>query len=291
MGWRIIKIDSRSKLDYKMNYLVCRKDGETLRIFIDEISVLIVESTSISITAALMVKLIENKIKVVFCDSKRNPSFELMPYYGSHDTSLKIRNQFKWSEFNKQLVWTSIVKNKIKNQMTVLKENKLSEYLLLKEYIENIEFNDETNREGHAAKVYFNALFEREFSRNDDSIINSELDYGYSIILSIVNREISIQGYITQIGIHHNNIFNDFNLGSDLVEPLRIFVDRKVITMNHDCFSRDEKYEIISILTDYVKINNKIYTLNDAIGIYCRSVLEAINEGDISLISYIEDVG
>ncbi|MGO1580480.1 MAG: type II CRISPR-associated endonuclease Cas1 [Peptoniphilaceae bacterium] len=290
MGWRIVKIESRAKLDYKMNYLVCRKEGEISRIFIDEISLLIIENTSISITAALMVKLIEKKIKVIFCDSRRNPSFELMPYYGSHDTSLKVRKQAQWSQLNKMLIWTSVVRQKIENQMKVLKEYGHIEYKLLENYISDLEFDDESNREGHAAKVYFNALFGKTFSREDENNINAALDYGYSIILSIVNREISILGYVSQLGIHHNNMFNNFNLGSDLVEALRIFVDKRVLNMDHRDFSKEEKYEIISMLNQGVKVNNKIHTLSDAIGIYCRSVLEAINQGDQSLINYIEEL-
>lgn len=53
MGFRIVNIKSRSKLDLKMNYLVCRSEKET-RVFIPEISMLILESTSISITTALI---------------------------------------------------------------------------------------------------------------------------------------------------------------------------------------------------------------------------------------------
>ena len=30
-------------------------------------------------------------------------------------------------------------------------------------YYNEVQFDDETNREGHAAKVYFNALFGKEF--------------------------------------------------------------------------------------------------------------------------------
>ena len=70
MGFRIVNIKSRSKLDLKMNYLVCRSEKET-RVFIPEISMLILESTSISITTALISELIKNKVKIIFCDEKQ----------------------------------------------------------------------------------------------------------------------------------------------------------------------------------------------------------------------------
>lgn len=78
---------------------------------------------------------------------------------------------------------------------------------MLQEYIREIQFGDATNREGHAAKVYFNALFGKEFSRTNDVPINAALNYGYGIILSLANREIVSNGYITQIGLFHDNMF------------------------------------------------------------------------------------
>ena len=98
---------------------------------------------------------------------KRNPSSELMPYYGSHDTSAKIRNQIAWSSDIKAVVWTEIVTEKIKKQMELLnKINKNQEATLLQSYIDDIQYGDSSNREGHAAKVYFNAMFVREIVAN-----------------------------------------------------------------------------------------------------------------------------
>lgn len=54
---------------------------------------LVIESTAVSITASLMAELMKRKIKVIFCDEKRNPAGELINYYGSHDTSNKYRQQ------------------------------------------------------------------------------------------------------------------------------------------------------------------------------------------------------
>lgn len=87
------------------------------------------------------------------------PSSELIPYYGSHDTSMKVRKQIAWSEDIKKSVWTEIVTEKIRKQAENLERWDRTEAQMLYEYITQIEFGDATNREGHAAKVYFNALF------------------------------------------------------------------------------------------------------------------------------------
>ena len=97
MSWRTIVISSNAKLDYQIGYLVVRGE-KTTKIHLNEIGMLIVESTAVSMTSYLLSELIKNKVKVIFCDEKRNPSSELVPYYGSHDTSAKIRKQFEWTK-------------------------------------------------------------------------------------------------------------------------------------------------------------------------------------------------
>lgn len=97
MSWRTVVISSNAKLDYQMGYMVVRKT-DTVKIHLSEIELLIIESTAVSLTASLLSELTKKKIKVVFCDEKRNPSSELIGYYGSHDTSAKIRSQITWKE-------------------------------------------------------------------------------------------------------------------------------------------------------------------------------------------------
>ena len=58
-----------------------------------EIGTLIVESTAVSMTAALMVELSRRKVKILLCDEQRNPAAEVMPCYGSYDASGKLRSQ------------------------------------------------------------------------------------------------------------------------------------------------------------------------------------------------------
>lgn len=97
MSWRTVVISNTAKLDYQMGYMVVRKN-ELTKIHLSEIEMLIIESTSVSLTAALLSELTKKKIKVIFCDEKRNPSSELMGYYGSHDISSKVRKQIAWTE-------------------------------------------------------------------------------------------------------------------------------------------------------------------------------------------------
>lgn len=285
MSWRIVVISRRAKLDYQMGYMVVRNE-EITKIHLGEISTVLIESTAVSLTACLLSELTKKKIKVIFCDEKRNPSSELVSYYGSHDTSNKVRCQIKWLLETKEAVWTEIVSEKIRKQKELLEYLGKEESELLGSYIREIQWNDETNREGHAAKVYFNALFGMSFTRTADILENAALNYGYAIILSAFTREITANGYITQLGLFHDNMFNQFNLASDLMEPFRILVDKKVAAMKLEEFTHQEKMEIVNLLNQEVRIDGKIQYVNNAVKIYCKSVFDALNDNDSSLIRF-----
>ena len=288
MGWRTVVITKTSKLDYSLGYMVVRDVENTMKIHISEISIIIVGSTSVSLTAYLLNELTKSKVKVIFCDEKRNPSFELVPYFGCHDYSLKIKKQIAWDDNTKKYIWTEIVSEKIRKQAEVLCifESDKSEMLL--RYVDEIEFGDGTNREGHAAEVYFNELFGMKFSRSQDTPVNSALNFGYSLILSVVNREVVCSGYLTQIGIFHDNMYNQFNLSCDLMEPIRPVVDLCVKEMNPQTFGKNEKITLLELLNKEFRVSGRTNTLLNAIKIYCRSVFCALEEKDVTLISFID---
>lgn len=285
MSWRTVVVSSNAKLDYQIGYMIVRGE-KTTKIHLNEIGMLIVESTAVSMTSYLLSELMKNKIKVVFCDEKRNPCSELVSYYGSHDTSSKIRKQIEWTKDDKDHIWTEIVSEKIKQQALMLQRYQKEEANMLFEYMEEVEFDDITNREGHAAKVYFNTLFGKKFTRTDENPINAALNYGYGIILSIFNREIVSSGYLTQIGLFHDNMFNQFNLSSDLMEPFRPLVDQLVVELKPEKFETEEKRKMLELLNKEVEICGKMEVVTNAIKIYCRSVFDALNDRDISLIRF-----
>ena len=284
MTWRTVVIRERAKLDYSLNFMTVRQEAGVKKISLGEIYMVIVENTAVSFTAVLLNELVKNKIKVVFCDEKRNPSSELIQYYGSHDTSLKYKNQLEWSKESKEQIWTRIVYEKIFNQMQFLKKLNKEEYRLLEQYLSGLEWNDSTNREGFAAKVYFNALYGMDFSRNKECFVNAALDYGYSIILSAFNREIVASGYFTQLGLCHRNPFNKFNLSSDFKEPFRILVDEEVYNLEGTEFTKDHKNKLINILNKTIMIDDKNQTVANSIKIYCRSLFSALAENDLEYV-------
>ena len=280
MSWRTVIISNQAKLDYKMGLMVVRGQ-ETKKISVDEMAILVIENPAVSLTGCLLEELVNKKVRVIFCDSKRNPMAELSPHHGSHDSTAKIRTQNEWSEAIKAELWQEIISEKIRKQAEFLEElQKTREAGLLRSYIGQVEKADASNREGHAAKVYFNALFGMDFTRSADNTINAALNYGYSLILSTINREVASNGYLTQIGIFHSNMFNHYNLSCDLMEPFRVLVDRLVYAMHPEQFEKTEKHKLWRILDDRVVIDHSSQTLMNALKIYTRSFFDAINDND-----------
>lgn len=290
MGWRVVAVSSIAKLDYKLDYLVIRTKETIRRIHLSEISVLMIESTAVSLTSYLLVELGKRKIDVIFCDEHRFPFAQFQPLYGSHDTSDKVRNQILWTAETKNKIWQKIVFAKIIGQSSVLKRIGSEEGCrALIEFSKEITPGDTTNREGHAAKVYFNRLFGMTFTRTDkENAINPALNYGYSLLLSIVAREIVSNGYLTQLGIHHDNMFNDLNLACDFMEPFRPFIDLLCSKMNLETFGKDQKLELIGFMNRQIIIEGKQQYMLNAIEIYVKSLFISLETGDPSLIKFPE---
>ena len=285
MGWRVVVVSSRAKIELKLGYLVIRTNDATKRILIDEISVLLIENTGCTITVSLLEALWKKKIAVLFCDAERYPGAYLLPCYGGYDSSAKVMTQVQWTEEIKHDVWATIVKDKIRKQAAVLEQLGIEESKKVLSYADDVESGDSSNREGHAAKVYFNALMGHSFSRADDTVINAELNYGYALILSAVCREIVSTGRMTQLGINHHNPFNKYNLGCDLMEPFRPLVDMKVLMLPYSTeFTKEQKLLLVDLLNDTVKIRSSRTTVLNSISIYVRSVLSALDSGDVAEI-------
>ena len=277
MSFRTVVITKQSKISYKNRFLVVKQEDNEKYIHLSEIDTVIVDSISVSISSYLLKELADNKINIIFCDEKHNPFGELVPYYSKHNTSKMIKEQIKWKQSEKDKLWAEIVKNKIMNQALLLKKIKSSKYKLVLSYVNEVVDGDKTNREGHAAKVYFNALYGNNFVRNQDDSINAALNYGYAVLLSTINKEIINNGYLTQLGIHHKNEFNEFNLTCDLMEPFRVIIDNFIYYNQERKLDTDYKLDIVNIFNSTFRYQNKKYTLKDIIKMFVKHTLESIN--------------
>jgi CRISPR-associated protein Cas1 len=176
-------------------------------------------------------ELAKNNIIIIICDEHLMPTSYIYPVKSRFNQLEIINKQLTWSRNFKIKMWEQIIKQKINNQIDILKINQGSQekIKLLYGYIREIHDGDVSNREGHAAKVYFKELFGHSFTREEDNLTNAALNYGYSIIRSAVSRSIVAKGLHPSIALFHHNMYDAFALADDLMEPFRPVVDNFVV--------------------------------------------------------------
>ena len=282
-GWRTVILDSPSELSCSDGNLVIKNDVEKT-IPLAELRTVLINSTATTLSVELINELKNNHVKVIFCDSRHNPSCEIAGYGGHNDSAGRLLDQTGWTEERKSVAWQSIVYHKINNQCNLLNYWGIPYPEKLNEYRDTIKENDSTNREGQASRIYFNRLFGMTFVRHSSDNINSALNYGYTILLSCVNRIVALYGYNTELGIKHCNRSNSFNLSCDIMEPFRPFVDLIVYINKENNLDWDYKKKLVALPYLPVLYDKNKTNLQNALEDYARCVLNFMKTGDEKLL-------
>ena len=273
MGWRSVIVTQHAKLSYTSHLMVVQTNDGINQIPIEDIELLLVSTTQAVITSALLSELAKRVAKVIFVDNTLQPVCETVSYYPNNRSYELIENEFHWAKHRKEILWTKVVAAKIINQLQVL-DIYGHDISPISDELNQLELNDETNREAVVARKYFPLLFENEkFSRRSMTAVNAALNYGYSILLSTVNRAIVTKGYLTQLGIHHRSTENQFNLGSDLMEPFRPVIDYWVANQNFTELTPDVKFGLVDSLNLEITFNDKKMLVRNAINLYVSQCL------------------
>ena len=222
MAFRVILIESEVTIKVKLNNLIITKDGSDVWVPLDDISMIVMDNLSTMLSARLLCQLSEKGIGFMLCNQEHLPTGFYSSYDNHSRASKVIGFQIEKNTEYYDYIWKKIVEAKICNQAKayqILFNDKTGMDKILK-FSTEISEGDKTNREAHAAKVYFNMLMGTSFSRgNEDILMNSGLDYGYAVLRGYIARVCVGYGLNTQIGIHHKNEYNRFNLVDDLMEP------------------------------------------------------------------------
>ncbi|MCI1283056.1 MAG: type II CRISPR-associated endonuclease Cas1 [Lacticaseibacillus songhuajiangensis] len=276
MGWRTVVVTQHAKLSLSMRSLVVQtRDGSTV-IPLDDVEVLLIETTQAVLTTALLAEMAERQIAVIYTSRNGQPVGEARSLTPSVRTVAKLREQINWPSERIETAWTKIVYSKIKSQQQVLEFCRL-DTSHLRTQLDKLELNDPTNREAVAARYYFQELFGKHFSRSNEEALNAALNYGYSILLSLTNCRITASGYLTQIGIHHGSSENSYNLGSDLMEPFRPVYDQWVSQQKFNELTPDVKFMLVDLLNVVIKFNGKEELLRNAIGVHVNNCLRYLS--------------
>lgn len=232
MGFRNIKIDSHVKLSIKNQQLYIEAD--ILRqIPLEDINCIIIENQTVTVSAYLLQKMADMGITVYVCDEKHLPNAVLLPMV-RHSRHFKIlKYQIEAGKPLQKRLWQQIVVRKIRNQALCLAYLDLDGSEELMKMCKEVQSGDWTHVEAKAAAFYFKSLYGLGFSRGNDHVINSALNYGYAIVRGLIARSIVCYGLEPSIGVFHHSELNNFNLADDMIEPFRPLVDLYV-AQNYD---------------------------------------------------------
>lgn len=232
MGFRNIKIDSHVKLSIKNQQLYIEAD--ILRqIPLEDINCIIIENQTVTVSAYLLQKMADMGITVYVCDEKHLPNAVLLPMV-RHSRHFKIlKYQIEAGKPLQKRLWQQIVVRKIRNQALCLAYLDLDGSEELMKMCKEVQSGDRTHVEAKAAAFYFKSLYGLGFSRGNDHVINSALNYGYAIVRGLIARSIVCYGLEPSIGVFHHSELNNFNLADDMIEPFRPLVDLYV-AQNYD---------------------------------------------------------
>lgn len=270
------------------NWLLIKDNiGDINRIPVDDIYTLVLENVHTRISVYALQYLAVRGVNIICCDEKRLPACNIIPFSEHYRPYGVMKKQIALTMDFKGLLWQRIIKAKIMNQYKILDLAGIDKNVCerVRQLSEEVFPNDIGNREAVAAKMFFRNLYGYDFVRFADDVVNSALNFGYTIFRSAVARSLTAYGYNCVLGIHHINESNAFNLADDLMEPFRPWVDQWIYTHNEelvDELSKQNKLSLIDLLNVEVRWNNKLMKLHNAIEKYISSFTSAIDNADVN---------
>lgn len=285
MSFRNIIISNPATLSVKNNNLVIKNQID-YQIPIEDISILMIENSSVNITNKLLSRLSENNIATIICDDKHLPNSIVLPLNVHHRSYKVLKNQLSQSVAFSKRIWQGLIKQKLYNQGECLKVLGLQGDEYLKKLSTSVESGDKGNREAIGAKYYFKSIFGDAFIRGEENWINSALNYGYTIMRSAIARALTMYGFNTALGVNHCNELNSFNLADDFIEPYRPIVDLWVYSHidEKNELTKEDRIALVDLINYDCIINNQSHSIINSIDKTISSYSSACSNKDFSLL-------
>ena len=261
---RTLYFGNPTRLSIQQQQLLIKTDEKEVRVAIEDIGVIVIDHYQVSVTHAVLHKLLDNNAAVITCNDKHHPAGLLLNLDGHTQQSEKFKAQIEASEPLKKQLWQQTIKAKINNQSAVLSTWEIDNSYL-KRYAQLVLSGDTSNQEAQAARYYWKMLFNEEdpfFVRERfGEYPNNFLNYGYAILRATVARGLVSSGLLPTLGIHHRNKYNAYCLADDIMEPYRPYVDHlvKVIMLetSEQELTTDIKRRLLNIPNIDLKIDGK----------------------------------
>lgn len=260
---------------------------------IEDVGVVVLDNKQITVTHALLSKLLENNCAVISCDNRSMPVGLLLPLDGNTIQQERFSGQITASLPLKKQLWQQTIIRKIENQESVLRRYTQCETANMQKWATWVRSGDSDNLEARAAAYYWANLFPHipDFTRKREGVYpNNFLNYGYAILRAVVARALVASGLLPTLGIHHHNRYNAYCLADDIMEPYRPYVDELVIQLMKKFPKEEEltkpiKTELLQIPVIDVTIAGKRSPLQVAVHTTANSLRKCFM-GELKKIVY-----
>lgn len=289
MAWRGLHISQPTRLSLADNQIVASQDGGDVRLPIEDIAWIVLDTPQVMLSTALIAACMETGTIIITTDRTHTPSGLLLPFHRHHRQAEIAALQVDLSAPLKKRLWQVLVRAKIENQAANLKSCG-QDARPLRAMMDLVASGDPDNVEARAARTYWPRLF-IEFIRDDDNDKrNALLNYGYAVVRSAVARALVAVGLVPALGLFHASMANAFNLADDMVEPFRPFVDRTVWdltekgTIANGATSVEERRTLASILTKTALFGADTVSLLTASEQAAESLIRAMQSNSAALL-------
>lgn len=291
---RTVYFESAAHLSFKNGQLVYtpKPEGEVRTVPVEDIGFVVLDNHSITLSLRLIEELTAKNTAIVFCDKLHHPTAMSVPFDSNTTHAETLAAQLKISEPLKKQLWKQTVEVKIKNQAAMLERTESGGVEALRRHAASVKSGDTNNREGAAARIYWQNLFGENFRRERfGGAPNHLLNYAYAILRAAVARSLVGSGLYPAIGIHHHNKYNAFALADDVMEPYRPYADEVVygIWKRSDEpvgeLTKEHKQELLKLLTADVHLTHTLRPLMVGLSVTTASLARCIS-GEQKKIDY-----
>jgi CRISPR-associated protein Cas1 len=270
-------------------FLVVSKDKEEVgRVPLDDVASVIVHAHGVTWSTNLMVALAQRGALVVLCGPNHAPVAVCTPLDGHHGQNARMRAQWDAGKPLAKRLWREVVIAKIHWQAAVLEAQGVSA-VAFDLLARRVRSGDPDNVEAQAARRYWPLLMGKDFRRDRAAGgINGLLNYGYTVLRSLLARSVVAAGLHPSIGIHHANRGNAFALADDLIEPFRPLVDAmavQLVARGYTDVTPETKRAFAGLIAVDLPGDNGITTVSGAAGRLAQSLAQCFESGKTSDLS------
>lgn len=291
-------------LSFKDEQLVIRQEETNLEgqkseykrtIPIEDIGIMVLDHSQVTLTSVILTKLLENNVALVTSNQSHMPFGLFLPLEMNSTQHERFTHQLEASLPLRKQLWAQTIQQKIRNQATVLSQITGESCKNMLVMADAVKSGDSENKEGQAAAYYWKRLFEKQYPnftrQRDGGQPNALLNFGYAILRGIIARALVSSGLLPTMGLHHHNRYNAYCLADDIMEPYRPYVDQVVLrcvrttSVFEEEITKEQKVMLLGIPTLDVKIDGKRSPLMVAATQTAASLYKCFS-GEIRKISY-----